>query len=1077
MRTPTLLATALVAASTIALATPTGTAAADPPPTPVAGAACAPGSGVTVVVDLSPFDGPVELGCALGSQAHGLDALANAGFTATDESGAGTVCTIDGHPAAGYPYCWLTGGYWSYWRAAAGEPWGFSETGAGGTGTIPVDSIEGWIFHTGFSGDTPACGTSPDAPVLTIIADDETLPFSTVDGTGVEIAVLDPATTPVTEAVFALADELDLAPYTDRTIRVLARRAAAAAWDGPQLCSDLLLFDATYDVGDTYAPRAGTGWNPAPATVNNPDVVRWATGAEDLVLGAQSTNPSFHDPANATGPSNGTLVVLGDRGRITLTFDTPFGDLPGYDFVLVENGFASGAADYLELAYVEVSSNGVDFARFDTASRQPTPVGSFATQPAELLGGMGGRDITTGLRYGTPFDLTALRNDSAVRSGGVDLDAITHVRIVDITGDGDDLDSFGRPIYDPHPNTATSGFDLDAVGVYGPTRATIEWLEAELGANGGSLPSPYDPASVDWGLTLDAVLALNRGGRGAAAPATTALGLLEASVADYITGESFGDAGSLYAGALGKTLLSASLQGADVNGFGGRDLEVLSRGAMLTSGLHAGRFADVSAWGDYSNVFGQTLNMLGLSHTAAGIPGAAVSFLLDQQCPGGGFRLFFGDVDNAATTRGCVDDAAADPDSTALSVQALLAAEPGPSVSAAVAAAEAWLLDVQHDDGAFGGSGPTSASNSNSTGLVGQALWALGSPAAVGAEDYVRNVRLDAAETAGTPAAGEEGVIAYNLAAHDDALVNGIAPLTRDQWRRATAQAILALQFPAFGAPAPAPVAPDVAFGTVPADPSGPDVEFTFTSSDTAATFECALDGATASPCASPFGLSGLAEGEHTLAVNAVDPSGNSSTVVTHTWDVDVTGPVVAIDADVVAVTSSTSVSFSVSSDDAGALLECRLDGGAWAGCGDPQVYSGLAGGGHTFRARGIDVLGNVGPVATFKWTIVAPATPPAVTPVTSARVADTRPGRPVVDGGLVGSGSLEPGEVLVVPVAGLAGVATDAAAAVLNVTVVGASGAGHATVWDCSQPRPVASSVNFLAGGAFPNAVISGLS
>ncbi len=53
-------------------------------------------------------------------------------------------------------------------------------------------------------------------------------------------------------------------------------------------------------------------------------------------------------------------------------------------------------------------------------------------------------------------------------------------------------------------------------------------------------------------------------------------------------------------------------------------------------------------------------------------------------------------------------------------------------------------------------------------------------------------------------------------------------------------------------------------------------------------------------------------------------------------------------------------------------------------------------------------------------------------------------------------------------------GVPSGAGAVVLNVTGTEASGDGFVTVWPCGQERPVASSLNLVAGGTSPNAVVS---
>lgn len=67
--------------------------------------------------------------------------------------------------------------------------------------------------------------------------------------------------------------------------------------------------------------------------------------------------------------------------------------------------------------------------------------------------------------YGTPFDLSDLQDSSEI-----DLQNITHVRIVDVIGTIDpnyaSYDAQGTIINDPYPTDfAAGGFDLEAVGV------------------------------------------------------------------------------------------------------------------------------------------------------------------------------------------------------------------------------------------------------------------------------------------------------------------------------------------------------------------------------------------------------------------------------------------------------------------------------------------------------------------------------------------------------------------------------------------------------------------------------------
>ena len=64
------------------------------------------------------------------------------------------------------------------------------------------------------------------------------------------------------------------------------------------------------------------------------------------------------------------LANPGSRGPgyITLGFETGISNGDGYDFAVFENAFGGAASVFAELGYVEVSSNGVDFARFDSVS-------------------------------------------------------------------------------------------------------------------------------------------------------------------------------------------------------------------------------------------------------------------------------------------------------------------------------------------------------------------------------------------------------------------------------------------------------------------------------------------------------------------------------------------------------------------------------------------------------------------------------------------------------------------------------------------------------------------------------------
>jgi hypothetical protein len=108
----------------------------------------------------------------------------------------------------------------------------------------------------------------------------------------------------------------------------------------------------------------------------------WATGIEvtrgyinisDPTQTHEGSNyASFGVPENALGPATGNsvdVVSLGDGGVATLTFARPIKNGSGPDFCVFENAFSD---TYLELAFVEVSSDGVRFVRFPAISLTQT---------------------------------------------------------------------------------------------------------------------------------------------------------------------------------------------------------------------------------------------------------------------------------------------------------------------------------------------------------------------------------------------------------------------------------------------------------------------------------------------------------------------------------------------------------------------------------------------------------------------------------------------------------------------------------------------------------------------------------
>lgn len=184
-------------------------------------------------------------------------------------------------------------------------------------------------------------------------------------------------------------------------------------------------------------------------------------GLQNIANPALGLAKTGHDSL-ALGIADGIGVVsLGDGGNAILTFKYPITNGEGYDFAVFENAFN----DYfLELAFVEVSSNGKDFFRFPAISNIPTEkqTGTFENSDPTLIHHLAGKYRAN---YGTPFDLEELKDIE-----GLDINYITHVKIIDVIGsiqaEYASYDYNGNVINDPYPTPFESGgFDLDAVGV------------------------------------------------------------------------------------------------------------------------------------------------------------------------------------------------------------------------------------------------------------------------------------------------------------------------------------------------------------------------------------------------------------------------------------------------------------------------------------------------------------------------------------------------------------------------------------------------------------------------------------
>jgi hypothetical protein len=207
--------------------------------------------------------------------------------------------------------------------------------------------------------------------------------------------------------------------------------------------------------------------------------VNWANQCK-VIRGFQDISIPSNGYANvgdsslATGMAGTNGVVsLGDGGEAILQFNLPIINGPGPDLAVFENSFDG---QFLELAFVEVSSDGIHYFRFPAKSHIDTTVQtwSFGLTDATKIHNLAGKYKA---EYGTPFDLSDIEDHVLL-----DKQWITHVKIVDVVGCIQHpyctRDVEGRKINDPWPTDfGSGGFDLDAVGVIHQQSVGLDELE------------------------------------------------------------------------------------------------------------------------------------------------------------------------------------------------------------------------------------------------------------------------------------------------------------------------------------------------------------------------------------------------------------------------------------------------------------------------------------------------------------------------------------------------------------------------------------------------------------------------
>lgn len=190
--------------------------------------------------------------------------------------------------------------------------------------------------------------------------------------------------------------------------------------------------------------------------ISDSRIVSWAYGVQvkrGFTAPGASTKVSYGTPDMAQGVPDSTTttaVSLGFGGEALVTFDRPIVNGAGYDFAVFENPFGP---NFLELAFVEVSSDGEHFFRFPATSLSTGTSDVMAQHYNNLAG-------KYEVGYGTPFDLSELPDDEML-----DKMNIRFVKLIDVN-EGVDTDAQGNIIYDsPCAGSYSAGFDLTGVAV------------------------------------------------------------------------------------------------------------------------------------------------------------------------------------------------------------------------------------------------------------------------------------------------------------------------------------------------------------------------------------------------------------------------------------------------------------------------------------------------------------------------------------------------------------------------------------------------------------------------------------
>jgi hypothetical protein len=253
-------------------------------------------------------------------------------------------------------------------------------------------------------------------------------------------------------------------------------------------------------------------------------------------------------------------------------------------------------------------------------------------------------------------------------------------------------------------------------------QAAAQWLSTQLTPQGYVTDTPNGPA--DLSATVNTVLALE-GANVNLAKAKVALSYLGTNAASYVV-ESGVDA----PGNLALLILAAHALGQDPTTFGGINLVSRLLATEQTTGPNAGLFGTDAQAANFGGTYDQGLALAALHAAGVSANASATSWLLGQQCADGGWPIE-DQADNPCNTDPALFGGP-DTNTTSAAVQGLEAQGALSQGTPAGALAVKFIEATQDSDGGWGyypdAADAPETSDPDSTALSMQALLALGVP-------------------------------------------------------------------------------------------------------------------------------------------------------------------------------------------------------------------------------------------------------------------------------------------------------------------------------------------------------------